>query len=94
MSTPIIRKAAEKASFAAVPETCPHIDNAEANEIQFMQHQCEIAINRVVKSAKQKTYQLRDALTEAHERILELEESLEDAKNEIKKLKSELEEHQ
>ena len=65
----------ERASFGAVPETCPHVDNA---------------LEAAAELIKEQTGKLREALNEYIEKCSDLEEELEEAHDTIRQLREEL----
>lgn len=71
------RREAERESFAAVPETCPEVDDAMAE-----------ATRRI----KAQTGALRDALVDALQRAAEAEESVEELLRQVEELRRELDE--
>ena len=73
----ISRKEAERDAFRAVPETCPHVDDAMAEATRLI---------------KQQTGALRDALVDAIQRANEAEELAKTLQAHIDELEAELSE--
>lgn len=68
-------RAADRESYALVPETCPHVDAALA---------------AAAEGIKEQTGALRAALTDAIDRAIDAEEKLADSEAEISRLKEEV----